>query len=111
MLNIDDVVGAGIFVDQGQSSKTVVRPELRADKLGVVVEFFDDCEHSLTRLFANIRLVIEHARDGLDRDTRGFGDVIDLRALNQRLWHSSRCCCRDSQKLRMRSSIRNFAHQ
>jgi hypothetical protein len=76
VLYVHDVVGAGILVDQrdeiGAASRQPAGRHAR-----VVVQLLDDGLDARAGLVPDVRLVIEHARNGFDRNAGRPGDIVD----------------------------------
>ena len=84
---IDDVVRAGIFVDQADQ-KRAPACEAACRKAGVIVQLLDEFEYARARLFAHVRLVVQYARDSLDRDAGCFCNVVDPSSSMRGLRHA-----------------------
>src|SRR5688572_18738240 len=87
MQQIDDVVRARVFVDQADQKGAPACQTARR-QAGVIVQLLDDLEHARARLFAHVRLVVQYARDGLDRDAGCFSNVVDSSSSMRWLRHA-----------------------
>ena len=76
VLNVDDVVRAGIAVDEPDEIRAPPRKAARRNAR-VIVQRLDDRLHARARFVPHVRLVVEHARNGLDRDARRLRDIVD----------------------------------
>src|SRR3954463_16092110 len=76
LLQVDDVVSARVLVDEPDEVRAAAGEAARR-QAGVVVQLFDELEHAGPRLATDVRFAVEHARDCLDRDTRGLRDVMN----------------------------------
>src|SRR5262245_19027115 len=75
-LQVDDVVSARVLVNQPDEIGAAAG-QAAGGKAGVVVALLDQLEDTRACLAADVRLTVEHARDCLDRDTRGLGNVVN----------------------------------
>ncbi len=76
VLDVDDVVVAGVVVDQRDDVGALAGQPPRGG-VGTIVEHLHRLDHLLPRLLADVRLVVQHTRDGLDRHARVRGNIIN----------------------------------
>src|SRR6476646_10061285 len=75
-LQVHDVVGARVLVDEPDEIRTASR-EAAGRKAGVIVELFDELQDPRASFAAHIGFAVEHPRNSLDRYARSLRDIMD----------------------------------